>query len=183
MANWYYCSYPFGVAMIRLNDTHAIKLICELARVRFVPGESHCIAQYNSNDMLMAACLFSDWNRGSVLVHSAVWGGFGALRPIIWLMFQYPFVQLQVKKIFGLVPEWNERARKANLHIGFKIEYLTDDVFGFEDGTPNGMYLMSMRKEDCRWLDMKCPPIEYAPSIFSNRIDRRLVEPIAGMMQ
>lgn len=168
---------------IRLNDVHAIKLIAQQAHVRYVPGQSHCISQYDSRDVLMAGVLFTDWNQGSIQQHTAVWGGTGGLRPLLWLVFQYPFIQLGVKKIFGLVPEFNIQARNLNLHLGYKIEYLADDVFGYGDGTPNGMYLMSMRKEECRWLTMKCPPIEYAPLMFTNIVHPLRDMPTLGSMQ
>lgn len=167
--------------MIRIDDTHAIRVIAQVAHVQYVPAIHHCIAQYTPDDILMGGILFTDWNGGSLQVHMALFGGGGSFRPMIWLGFQYPFVQLKIKKMFGLVPEYNERARKFNLHLGFKIEYLADDVFNHPPGVPNGMYLMSMRKEDCRWLDMKPPVIEYAPTMFTNNILQHL--PTVGMMQ
>jgi hypothetical protein len=60
------------------------------------------------------------------------------------------------------VPERNVVARNNNLHLGFKIEHLSHDVFNYDDGV-NGMYLISMYKEDCKWLNMPMPFIEYAP--------------------
>lgn len=156
-------------------------MIAKQANVRYVPNTSHCIAQYDTRDILMGGVLFTDWNMGSIQVHMALWGGFGALRPLIYLVFQYAFVQLDVKKVFGLVPEWNTKARQMNQHLGFRVEYLAEDVFSNPDGV-NGMYLMSMRKADCRWLTMKCPPIEYAPKLFSRPIG--LVDmPVIGPMQ
>jgi hypothetical protein len=46
------------------------------------------------------------------------------------------------------------------------------------------MYVMSMRKEDCKWLDMKMPFIDYAPPEQTNRIDWPLASlPTIGAMQ
>ena len=48
----------------------------------------------------------------------------------------------------------------------------------------NGMYIMSMRKEDCQWLDMQMPFIEYAPPERTNRVDLPLaILPTIGVMQ
>lgn len=168
--------------MIRLNDTHAIRVITQWAHVRYTPGESHCIAQYNQTDKLMGCVLFTDWNMGSIQMHMSLFGGFGGMRPLLWLVYQYPFVQLGVKKVFGLVPEVNIRARNMNLHMGFRIEHLAADVFANPDGV-NGMYLMSMRREDCRWLTMKCPPIEYAPLLYTNVAHPLRDMPTLGSMQ
>lgn len=130
----------------------------------------------------MGGVLFTDWNNmGSVQMHMALFGGFGGMRPLLYLVYQYPFEQLKVKKVFGLVPEFNARARNMNLHMGFKIEYVVDDVFAGE--APCGMYIMSMTRNECRWLNMKPPPVEYAPMIFTDRVDQRLMEPIGGMLQ
>jgi hypothetical protein len=81
---------------------------------------------------------------------------------MLYLAFDYPFRQLKVQKIFGLVPERNHAARNFDLKLGFKIEYLAEGVFNHADGV-NGMYLMSMKKEDCKWLAMPMPFIAYAP--------------------
>jgi hypothetical protein len=169
--------------MMRFDDVHSIKAIASASRIQFVPHMHHCIAQYDKSDRLLGGVLFTDYWGGSVMMHSAIFSGKGGLRPLIWLVFQYPFVQLGVKKVFGLVPEWNVPARNLDLHLGFKIEYLTDDVFNHAQG-PNGMYLMSMRKEDCRWLNMRMPYIEYAPPERTNSIDRPLAHmPSVGMVQ
>jgi RimJ/RimL family protein N-acetyltransferase len=160
--------------MIRINDLHAVKLIAQQAHVRFVAKTDHCIAQYNSNDVIMGGCLFTDWNGGSIQLHLALWGGFGAMRPLIYLSFQYPFVQLGLKKIFGLVPEWNWKARNLDLRLGFKLEYTVDQVFATPEGVPSGLHILSMRREDCRWLNMKCPPIEYTSAMFTDPVNSPL---------
>ena len=76
-------------------------------------------------------------------------------------------------KLFGTVPERNVEARNSNLRLGFKTEFLVDGVYGYEDGV-NGMYLMSMLRADCKWLDMKMPYIEYAPEERTGPIQPRV---------
>lgn len=120
----------------------------------------------------MGGVLFTDWNIGSIQMHTAIFGGTGGLRPLIFLTFQYAFEQLNVRKVFGLVPEFNARALKLDLHLGFKVEVKIEDVFG--SVKDNGLYILSMKKADCRWLDMRCPPIEYAPMMFTDRVDNPL---------
>jgi hypothetical protein len=168
--------------MIRFDDVHAIKLIAKASNMQFVPLMHHCIARYNSQDQLMGGVLFSDWMGGSVQVHVAGFQPCWADKGLLYLTFNYPFTQLGVKKLIGLVPEWNYRARNLNLHLGFKIEYKVDDVFNHQQ-LDNGMYIMSMRREDCKWLNMKQPYIEFAPPERTNRIDMPLahVEPL-GML-
>jgi hypothetical protein len=156
--------------MIRFDDVHAIKLIAAVCQVQFVPTLHHCIARYNSRDQLMGGVLFTDFMGGSLQIHTAGFAPRWADKSLLYLTFNYPFVQIKCKKLVGLVPEWNVRARNLNLHLGFKIEYLVEDIFSHKNA-PNGMYIMSMRREDCRFLNMKVPHIELAPPERVNRID------------
>jgi hypothetical protein len=48
----------------------------------------------------------------------------------------------------------------------------------------NGMYIMSMLKDQCKWLDMPMPFIEYAPPERTNNINLSLASmPTVGVMQ
>jgi hypothetical protein len=163
--------------MIRINDVHAIKLIATVCHVQFVPTIHHCIATYDADDRLAGGNLYTDYwgNGGSCQLHTACFNKRGVSKAMLYLAFDYPFRQLRVKKIFGLVPERNVAARNFDLKLGFKIEYLTEDVFNHADGV-NGMYLMSMTKDECKWLNMPMPFIEYAPDNLTSR-----VQPLAAM--
>jgi hypothetical protein len=157
--------------MIRINDVHAIQLIARAARVQFVPHMHHCIAEYNSRDQLVGGVLFTDWNFGSLITHIALAPQKGMrCRQLLWLTCQYSFVQLEAKKIFALVPEWNIPSRNLVLKLGYKIEYKIDDVFNNPPPLDNGMYITSMRREDCKWLTMKPPTIEFAPEERINKL-------------
>jgi hypothetical protein len=148
--------------MIRINDVHSIKLIAYAAQIEFVPKLHHCIATYDKSDKLMGGVIFTNYLSGSVQIHMAGFQRNWVNKAILYLAFNYPFVQLGVKKLFGLIPERNVASRNNTVHLGFKIEYLINDVFNFDDGV-NGMYLLSMYKQDCKWLGMPMPFIDYAP--------------------
>jgi hypothetical protein len=157
---------------IRINDLHAIKLIAMAAEVQFVPKLHSCIARYSKEkDSLLGGVLFTDFRGGSVVMH---WAGFHPnwiSRSLIWLSFDYPFRQLDVNKVFGLTPESNIIARNTALRFGFKIEHVIDDVFKRADGF-NSLYVLGLRKEDCKWLDMPVPVIEWAPLNKTSNVDR-----------
>ena len=148
--------------MIRINDVHATKMIAQASVIEFVPRIHHCIADYSVEDQLKGGVLFTNYRVGSVAIHMAGFRKNWVSKAMLYLAFHFPFQQLKVKKLFGTVPERNVAARNSNLRLGFKVEYMTEDVYAHEDGV-NGMYLMSMTKAECRWLDMKMPFIEYAP--------------------
>lgn len=170
--------------MIRFNDIHAIKLIARACEVDFVPVLHHCIAEYDGNDRLKGGVLFTGYRSGSVSIHMAGFCKNWVSRPMVYLAFDYPFRQLGVKKLYGMVPERNPKALKNDVHLGFKIEYLTRDVYNYEDGV-NGVYLLSMYRDDCRWLKMKMPTITYAPPERTNPLPRNPLTdvPTVGMMQ
>jgi hypothetical protein len=168
---------------IRFDDVHAIKLIAHAAQIQFVPHLHHCIASYSESDQLKGGVLFTDYWGGSVQIHMAGFCRNWVSKAMVYLAFDYPFRQLAVNKLFAVVPEWNHISRNNTLHLGFKIEYKVDDVFDNPHGV-NGMYLMSMYKNDCRWLNMKMPYIEYAPPERTNRLDVPLaLLPTIGGMQ
>jgi RimJ/RimL family protein N-acetyltransferase len=167
--------------VIRVDDVHAIRAIASAAHIQFVPRLHHCIARYNETDRLLGGVLFTEYRGGSVAIHMAGFDPHWVNRAMIYLAFDYPFNQLKVKKLIGLVPESNERARNANLKLGFTDEYLIADIY---DGPVNGMYIMSMLKDQCRWLDMPMPFIEYAPPERTNNINLSLASmPTVGVMQ
>ena len=168
--------------MIRINDVHSIKLIAQAAQIEFVPKLHHCIATYDKDDKLAGGVIFTNYLSGSVQIHMAGFQRNWVNKAIIYLAFNYPFVQLGVKKLFGLVPERNVKARNNNLHLGFQIEYLTHDVFNYDDGV-NGMYLISMYRNDCKWLKMPMPFIDYAPMHMTGPVRPVVVEaPAAGWL-
>ena len=166
---------------IRFDDIHAINIIAKASNVQFVPRLHHCIARYDRRDRLMGGVLFTNYAGGSVEMHAAGFAPNWCNKSLLYLMFNYPFVQLNVTKLICLVPEWNIKSRNGCLHLGFKIEYKMDDVFNFKD-LPNGMYLLTMRKQDCRFLAMKQPLIEFAPPERMNTIPLAQIETV-GMMQ
>jgi hypothetical protein len=149
--------------MVRIDDVHSIRAIASAARVEFVPRIHHCVAVYDSSDKLLGGVLFTSFMNGSVQMHCAGFQRGWITKPLLYLSFHFPFEQLKVKKVICLIPEWNWRSRNLALHLGFRIEHLVSDVFNHNDDTPNGMYIASMLRDDCRWLKMRMPFIQYAP--------------------
>jgi hypothetical protein len=73
-------------------------------------------------------------------------------RDLLWAAFDYPFNKIGVSVILGQVCADNESALKLNRHLGFKV------VAEIPDAHMDGdLVIMAMRREDCRFLDIKCP--------------------------
>jgi hypothetical protein len=162
--------------MIRLNDVHAIKLIAGAANIQFVPKLHYCVASYDKNDILMGGTLYTDITGvgGSCQVHFAGFRPNWINKALLYCGFQYPFEQLGLKKIIGPIPEYNYKSRNMAIRLGFNIEYKIEDVFNYSHGI-NGMYITSMTRDKCRWLDMEPPEFDFAPSHLTSNAQLSVV--------
>jgi hypothetical protein len=71
-------------------------------------------------------------------------------REFYWVVFDYPFNQLQVKNVRGIVRTNNSKAIKLNNHLGFKREAMLRDYFHDSDAI-----VFCMGRDDCRFLGSK----------------------------
>lgn len=95
---------------------------------------------------LVAGVLYEDWNGANVVCHIAGDGQW-LNRRFLWAMFDYPFNQLGVKRITGIVPSCNTQARRFDEHLGFELEATLHDAH------PQGDLLVYvMPRSKCRWL-------------------------------
>lgn len=141
--------------MIRVDDPHAVKHISKSSNVAFIRSHHKCIARYDRNDRLMGGVFFTDFNYASVQIHVASFAPNWINKQLLWLVFDYPFNHLKVKKLIGLVPETNKAAQSFDIGLGFVLETTVKDVF------PNGdMLVFGMYREQCRFLDMRPLPLD-----------------------
>lgn len=109
---------------------------------RVVSGECH------------AGVVFTNYVRGvSIFGHTAIFVENGMSRDLLFAGLDYPFNQLRVKRIFGLVPECNERAKRFNMRLGFKEVARIEGVFLHDDAC----IVMRLDREDCKLLDTVKP--------------------------
>lgn len=100
---------------------------------------------------LIAVVLFDGYNGASICMHvAAVPGAHWMTREYLYFCFAYPFRQLGVKKILGLVGSGNLPARRFDEHLGFVLEATLKDAHPDGDLLVYGMHL-----EACRWLNVK----------------------------
>lgn len=98
---------------------------------------------------LVAATLFDNCNNASIQMHVAA----TTPRWLLWknylrACFGYPFLQLECDVVIGLVAADNERARRADEWLGFKL------ACTIPKGHPSGdLLIYTMHREDCRWLE------------------------------
>jgi hypothetical protein len=91
--------------------------------------------------------IYDNWTKNSCEAHMAVDS------PIVWRSllgpaFQYPFEQIGIGLILGIIPARNVKSLKHSLHMGF------EELTRIHDGWAKGedLVLIEMRKEKCRWL-------------------------------
>jgi RimJ/RimL family protein N-acetyltransferase len=72
-------------------------------------------------------------------------------KDLLWACFDYPFNILKVKVILALVASNNTEALRLDRHLGFIDKAYIEDAH--VDGD---LVILAMRRENCRWLDIKC---------------------------
>jgi len=117
-----------------------------------LPEETVCIGQ-EIDGQLAAVIGYAGFMPNACQMHIAAVDEVNWMsRDLLWAAFDYPFNVLGVKVILGQINADNESALKLNRHLGFKV------VAEIPDAHMDGdLVLMAMRREDCRWLDLKCP--------------------------
>lgn len=75
-------------------------------------------------------------------------------RKFLWLGFHYPFEQLGVDKVFGLVSANRREELAFFMKLGFVIETSIKEVYS--DNADQ--LVLRLEKKDCKWLKLKEKP-------------------------
>jgi len=98
---------------------------------------------------LIAGVVFNRYTLTDIYMHVAITNeGGGLTRKFITCCFTYPFIQLGVNRVTGLVRSDNLPAQRFDEHLGFKREGLIRQAC--EDGTDLIVY--GMLRSECRWI-------------------------------
>lgn len=97
---------------------------------------------------LVVVGVFENFTDGDCHVHVASDGSAHWLnRAYLAHFFAYPFIQLGLRRITGLVPSNNHRALAFDLHLGFQVEGRLREAFPDAD-----LMVLGMLKRECRYL-------------------------------
>ena len=88
----------------------------------------------------------------SCLMHTAAIVPNWISKDLLWAAFDYPFNKLGLSVILASVASTNEEALKLDRHLGFVDKAYIEDAHADGD-----LVILAMRRENCRWLDIKCP--------------------------
>ena len=114
----------------------------------YTPQNSHAIGRMDGSQII-GGVSFSEYSGRSIAMHCAGEGHWLS-RELLFKAFWYPFSQLKVNKVIGLVDSTNTQAIKLDEHLGFVLEAV------IKDAAPVGDWLIySMTREQCRFLGAK----------------------------
>lgn len=116
----------------------------------FNPRTDHCIAVHRDG-RIRGGVVFTGYLGSAIVVHMAGDGTNWATRDFLWMVYDYSFNQLGVKKLIGLVQSSNLRAIAIDLRMGFRLEATISDIF--PDGSD--LLVLVMEKINAKWLNVK----------------------------
>lgn len=97
---------------------------------------------------LVAVVVFDSFSECDCNMHLASDGtGKWMNRAILAAAFAYPFIQLRLNRVTGLVPSKNAQALKLNEHLGFEREGLCRKAMPDDD-----IVVMGLLRENCKWV-------------------------------
>lgn len=135
--------------MLLIDASRVGRFVCERTGSSYIEGTGQGLGWLHEGE-LVAGVLYTDFNGRSVCMHVAADGERWLKREYLRVCFDYPFNQMGVRKILGLVDSSNEKARRFDEHIGFRLEATISDA-----GRTGDLLVYSMTKDGCRWLKEK----------------------------
>jgi hypothetical protein len=134
---------------IRVNHPGDGAWVAERAEERFDPERDHSLCNYDGSNIL-GGFIFTDYLVASICVDMAGRDANWCSRELLWMIFDYAFVQLGVHKVIAKVASTNHASLAVTLRAGFVPEAVLKDVL------PGGdMIILTMQRHQCRWLARK----------------------------
>lgn len=96
---------------------------------------------------LVAGVVYEGFNGASIKTHIAIDDKTYLTKDFILTIFSYPFDQLGVHKLIGVVDSSNSEALALNKKLGFVQEGVLEGA-----SLTGDLILMTMTKPQCRWL-------------------------------
>ena len=115
-----------------------------------LPQTTQCIGQLKDGN-LVAVAGYTNFMPKACEIHIGSVGEHWASKDFIWAVFDYPFNKLGLSVILGQICADNTDALKLNRHLGFKVVAEIPDAHMSGD-----LVIMAMKKEECRFLNIRC---------------------------
>lgn len=118
--------------------------VCKKTGGTFEPSTSTAIG-IETDGALTAGVVYDMFNGRSVCMHVAI--DKPVTREYTRVCFDYPFNQLGVNKVLGLVDSTNSKALRFDRHLGFVEEARISDA-----GKDGDLVILTMTRQQCRWI-------------------------------
>lgn len=99
-----------------------------------------------SDGKLVSGATYEDYTGGSITATIAIENG-TLVKQFLRAIFEYPFRQLNVGKMFAMVAQTNSPSRRLVEKMGFVQETVLKDYYSCED-----LIVYSMTAKQCRFL-------------------------------
>lgn len=116
-----------------------------------LPPRAASICRVRDGELLGGAVYYNLFGQVSISVHVAGKHPHWLSRDMLYVLFDYPFVQLGVERLFGMVADDNPHAIQFNMGLGFRIVAEIDGMFK----NNAACLVMRLDREDCRFLNIK----------------------------
>ena len=148
-----------GISMKEVKYSDSDKLIAWAQRVigcEFRP-DAKAIGCCEGDEIL-AVTVFDGFSACDCNMHIASDGtGRWLNRDFLLRCFAYPFVQLKLRRVTGLVPSRNERALSFDLNLGFEYEGRCRNALPDDD-----IIVLGMLRENCRFIPLEYRSMDHA---------------------
>jgi hypothetical protein len=129
------------------NPVHGY-MIAHRAGVGFDPNVNRVLAHVSENGLL-GGVVYTNFTGRSVQMHMAGEPGWVTSK-MIWIAFDYPFNQLGVECVIGLVSEDQIEVLDYDRRLGFR------EIARVPDIVPGGdLIVLSMVRKECKWLSLR----------------------------
>lgn len=133
------------------NEDHGQQIMKSAGGGNFTKSNMEVISR-SENGVLYGGVIYENYTGkgGSILTHIAGFNPRWINRDMLFIMFDYPFRQLDCTQAFGQVAAKNEEVRRFNKSIGWEEHFVLEGVFPDDD-----MILLRMKRDTCRFLNVK----------------------------
>lgn len=111
-----------------------------------------------NGETIRAVTVFDGFSQCDCNMHIASDGtGNWLTKEFLCRSFAYPFIQLGLRRVTGLVPAKNENAVRFDIHLGFEYEGKCRNALPDDD-----IIVLGMLREDCRFLPSQYRSTDHA---------------------
>lgn len=137
--------------MIHVGNKQHGKMIMKSIQSEFTPVTMKVISREEQEE-LYGGVIYENWTGagGSVIAHVAGFKPNWMNRDMLYIIFDYPFKQLEVNQVFTQIASKNEKSIKFCEALGFKRIITLEGVYPDDD-----VILFNLKKADCRFLNVK----------------------------